>query len=202
MATVGLFPSIAGMPLVGNAVTGVFDLESSASEVLSHDSFLSGPSPDHLLGTFVRGPRGRSGGGGSRNADDTIETDDKFKKAIRKVADEIRKEFHEIGQDVNAFKEKGVESLIKDLSDTREDIRHTAAMALGEIDDSRAVEPLIKAMGDENWHVRFCAIISLGEIGDSRAIPHLEESCRDQDKIVREVAEGALKQIRKKVRKK
>jgi len=50
MASIGLFPSLAGMPLVGNAVTGVLEPVFAMIGTSSQDSFLGGPSPDALTG--------------------------------------------------------------------------------------------------------------------------------------------------------
>lgn len=71
-----------------------------------------------------------------------------------------------------------------------------AALALGEIGDSRAVNPLIEALKNDYDDNRQAAAWALGEIGDERAIEPLAYVAKnDKDLSVREAAAEALEKI-------
>ena len=57
------------------------------------------------------------------------------------------------------------------LANRNPDIRRAAALALGEIKDSRVVEPLIAALNDEVLSVKSAAQQALATIGDPSVIP-------------------------------
>jgi hypothetical protein len=72
MGAISLFLSLAGMPLVGNAVTGVIAPGFETVGTHTTDKFLVGPSPDAFLGTFIRSGWGEFLGGArvvTRNSD-------------------------------------------------------------------------------------------------------------------------------------
>jgi len=74
-------------------------------------------------------------------------------------------------------------------------VNEVAALALGEIGDSRAVEPLINALGDENWEVRSTVAKALGKISDDRAIQPLINLLNDKNENVHWHAVQALEAI-------
>lgn len=76
--------------------------------------------------------------------------------------------------------------------DDQQGVQEVAALALGEIGDSRAVKPLINALGDDNWEVRSSVAKALGKIGDDRAIQPLIEMLQDRSENVRWHAVQAL----------
>ncbi len=91
---------------------------------------------------------------------------------------------------------KDVRGLIKALGYQKDwDVRTAAAIALGEIGDTRAVEPLSAWLKHEWSHVREAAAKALGEIGDPRAVEPLTAALKDKDINVRRVAAKALGDI-------
>jgi HEAT repeat protein len=85
--------------------------------------------------------------------------------------------------------------LIKLLEDKEENVRSSAAEALGKIPDHSAVEPLIQMLWDEKPNARQLAAFGLGQIGDSRAVEPLIELLGDGEKYVRYAATEALGEI-------
>ncbi len=74
-----------------------------------------------------------------------------------------------------------VDMLIQRLKeDKNEGVRRMAAVALGEIKDTRAVEPLIAALKDKDSSVRNNAAEALGEIKDARAVEPLIAATADE----------------------
>ena len=90
-----------------------------------------------------------------------------------------------------------VDMLIQRLKDKNEGVRRMAAVALGEIKDTRAVEPLIAALKDNDRSVRWSAAEALGNIKDARAVEPLIAALKDDDIGVRREAAGALEKIGK-----
>jgi len=88
-----------------------------------------------------------------------------------------------------------VDMLIQGLKDKNEGVRRMAAVALGEIKDTRAVEPLIAALKDNNRSVRWSAAEALGKIKDERAVGPLIDALEDVDNGVRREAIKALEEI-------
>jgi hypothetical protein len=78
---------------------------------------------------------------------------------------------------------------------TKDDVQYSAAIALGQINDTRAVEPLIQALKDNDSNVRYGAAIALGQINDTRAVEPLIQALKDNDSNVRYGAATALGQI-------
>jgi HEAT repeat protein len=95
---------------------------------------------------------------------------------------------------LGTFGEPAVEPLIKALEDDDEEVRETAARALGQVGDSRAVKPLIKALGDGDWEVRKAAAKALGKIGKP-AVEPLIKALGDDGYGVAEAAAEALGEI-------
>ena len=58
-----------------------------------------------------------------------------------------------------------VDKWIQDLNDTSPSVREAAALALGQLGDTRAVEPLIQALKDEDSYVRSAAADALTKLG-------------------------------------
>jgi HEAT repeat protein len=93
---------------------------------------------------------------------------------------------------VEKLKAKGdVPGLIRALGqDKNRDVRKTAAVALGQLGDSRAVGPLIAALKDQDKDVGRAAAAALGQISDPRAIEPLVAALSDY--YLDEAAAGAL----------
>src|SRR3990170_802179 len=85
-----------------------------------------------------------------------------------------------------------VDMLIQGLKDKNEGVRRMAAVALGEIKDTRAVEPLIAALKDNDRSVRWNAAGALGKINDARAVEPLIAELKDVDSGARLDAARAL----------
>lgn len=93
-----------------------------------------------------------------------------------------------------------VEPLIDALKHKNLSVRVSAAIILGEIQDSRAVEPLINSLlidayDNGSWMFRAEAAKALGKIKDPRAIEPLNILSNDKDSYVRETALWALEEI-------
>lgn len=88
---------------------------------------------------------------------------------------------------------RDVKGLIKALGYQRDaGVRKGAAMALGELKDSRAIEPLIAALKDRYYDVRQVVIKALEEIADARAVEPLIAALKGGDSGVRKAAVNAL----------
>ena len=103
---------------------------------------------------------------------------------------------------LEGYKELAVRPLAIALKDKNEDVRESAAVALGRIGSAaeKAVPALIEALKDKDSWVRYYAAEVLGKIGPgaSEAVPALTKALKDDDKKVRSAAKEALKQIQKK----
>ena len=88
-----------------------------------------------------------------------------------------------------------VDMLIQRLKDKNEGVRRMAAMALGEIKDTRAVEPLIAELKDVDSGARLDAARALGKINDTRALEPLIAELKDDDIGVSREAARALEKI-------
>lgn len=90
---------------------------------------------------------------------------------------------------------KDVDSIIDYLNSPSLTIRAEAAIALGNMGDSRAVEPLINHMYDNESPMRWHAAEALGKLGDPKAIPVLLKALYDKDKFVQQKADNAIWKI-------
>ncbi|MFX0134163.1 MAG: HEAT repeat domain-containing protein, partial [Candidatus Hodarchaeota archaeon] len=88
-----------------------------------------------------------------------------------------------------------VELLILDLQCEDSNVRHEAAIALGNIGDNTAVSPLIQTINDEDSRVRQEVATALGNIGDNEAVGPLIQALKDEDNKVRREAAIALGNI-------
>jgi HEAT repeat protein len=88
-----------------------------------------------------------------------------------------------------------VDTWIQDLNDTSPGVREAAAVALKELNDTRAIWPLIQALTDEDSYVRKNASIALGHLGDTRAVEPLIQALKDEDSTVRWYAAEALTKL-------
>jgi len=79
--------------------------------------------------------------------------------------------------------------------DNDEDIRASAAEALGELGDERAIIPLIQALRDKNAGVRESAVDALCDIGGENVIRALKGCVSDRDEDLKKVATEALKRL-------
>lgn len=91
--------------------------------------------------------------------------------------------------------EEDLDNLIKDLNDSDNDVRISAAANLSNVCISFGpkwsfilVEPFIKALNDTNTDVRVSAAIGLVNISDKRALYPLINALKDPDKSVRRFA--------------
>jgi hypothetical protein len=87
---------------------------------------------------------------------------------------------------------KDLEGLVAALQDPNEGLRNHAALALGELGDTRAVDPLIHALEGESAEFRRRAAYSLGKLNDSRAATPLINALGDANSWVRVAAVVAL----------
>ena len=85
-----------------------------------------------------------------------------------------------------------VEKAIRDLQDSDVVIRREAAVALFDLNDTRAVEPLIEALNDPDAEVRANAASALGWLKDIRAVDALIEKLSDEDPVVRSIVAISL----------
>ena len=95
--------------------------------------------------------------------------------------------------------EPAVEPLISSLKGTNWRIRVRAALALGEIKDSRAAEPLLAILKDEDHIIRASAVMALAKIIDPSAMEPLIAALKDKSKRIRRraaVALGGIKDYR------
>jgi hypothetical protein len=81
------------------------------------------------------------------------------------------------------------------LNDEDEDVRASAAKALGSAGNERAIAPLAEALKDQEAWVRENAVDALGRIGGKRVIPPLMEGVKDQNRVVRGAAEDVLRDV-------
>lgn len=80
-------------------------------------------------------------------------------------------------------------------NDDRVDVRATAALAIGALEDTRGVQPLVAALVDEHDTVRIQVANSLAKLGDDNAAPALLKALDDRSKVVRSAAARALGSI-------
>lgn len=99
-----------------------------------------------------------------------------------------------IGNDISAD-ERAVGPLITFLRGQDLEMRRTAALALGRIDDPRAVAALVEAARDYDAEVRRLAAEGLGRSASPAAAAALVRSLADQAGGVRGAARTALEQI-------
>ncbi len=103
----------------------------------------------------------------------------------------LRKKFHAFGNGTDLLAE-----IL--LNDEDEDVRMSAADALGDIGediDVSAIRALEGALSDEDEDVRMSAADALGDIGSEIAIDSLRETLQDEDVEVKESAVIALGSI-------
>jgi hypothetical protein len=91
---------------------------------------------------------------------------------------------------------RGVEPLIRALSDENRFVRREAAKSLGRIGDQRATEPLIVVLEDLDIGVRIRAAAALGKIADPKAIDPLTHALSDRNSEFQEAAVEALSKLR------
>jgi HEAT repeat protein len=85
--------------------------------------------------------------------------------------------------------------LLSYLKDNENNIRGSAATALGKIGSEKAVEHLINALSDDAKNVRGSAATALGRIGSEKAIEPLIKALNDEANNVRGSAATALGRI-------
>jgi HEAT repeat protein len=81
-------------------------------------------------------------------------------------------------------------------SDPNEEVRNSAARALGMIGSPEAVGPLIAALEDPYEGVRYWAATGLGDLGDPLAVPALVNHLVDDKLSVRRASAAALAKLR------
>jgi len=85
--------------------------------------------------------------------------------------------------------------ILKEFSNTNDEIRYEAARACGEIGEEEAVPDLIYLLDDPDIDVQVNAIKALGEIGGSEAKDYLVKCLASPNDVIKEAAELALEQI-------
>ncbi|MEG4503476.1 HEAT repeat domain-containing protein [Microcoleus sp. F6_B4] len=92
-----------------------------------------------------------------------------------------------------------ISALISDLQDPNDDVRSSAAEALGNLgpEVKDAVPALTAALQDQSWRVRYNAAEALGKIGQEAktAIPALVALLKDSDEKVHRITAEALGEI-------
>src|SRR4029450_3264706 len=91
--------------------------------------------------------------------------------------------------------EAALDGLILALKDSDEGVRRQAAIALGELRNTRAVPALIELLKDDKPEVRMHAISALSEFSDPRATPALTQALKDSDPRIRSRAASGLGEI-------
>jgi HEAT repeat protein len=99
---------------------------------------------------------------------------------------------HALEKEILGIGPSAVVTLILLLHDSDEDVRYSAAEALGKLGDVKAIEPLIVALGDEDELVRVAAAEALGRFGSARVVLPLTKALRDTSKWVRRSVATAL----------
>ncbi len=117
---------------------------------------------------------------------------------IEALKDNDREDFNIISALSFLGSEKAVEPLMRILKDKTmpSDIRGSAAMFMGNVEDSRTVEPLLKTLKDDDKHVRTSAVIALGKLREKRAVEPLIALLPDGDEITKKYIIDALCLIR------
>lgn len=91
-------------------------------------------------------------------------------------------------------REKDIDGLIDALSYDDNNVRRSAANALGKIGDPRAVEPLTQTLNDQPL-IREVTVRALGKIGDPRAVDALIGVLKDDKQSIQGTAAKALGEI-------
>ena len=81
------------------------------------------------------------------------------------------------------------------LEDENDDVRVSAADALGAFKDERAINALTRALGDRNTEVRESVVLALGEIGGEAVAAPLKDAMLDENEGVSQVATQTLEEI-------
>ncbi len=90
----------------------------------------------------------------------------------------------------------GCGPLIELLStDSYDQARYSAVLALGQLGDKCATKPLIHALDDPDTAVRNAAASARGDLGDESAIPYLVRALEDSDWELRRQSAYSLGQI-------
>lgn len=86
----------------------------------------------------------------------------------------------------------GINTISRLLRDKNEDVKSSAAKALGNINSEKVVQLLIDALKDEDTDVRSYAAWILGEIESEKAVQPLIKALNDENKDVRQEVVEAL----------
>lgn len=113
----------------------------------------------------------------------------------RQHAGHGKEQAHGMATPDQIWDERGIGPLIKTLDAHDPDLRRSAALALGHIQDPRVAEPLIKALRDPDPEVRRWAVLGLGRLGDLSAIPEMINVLRETGASQRAAAADALAMI-------
>jgi len=94
---------------------------------------------------------------------------------IQALRDDDKEDFNIIRALSYLKSQKAVEPLIRVLSDKENPthVRSSAALALGNLEDSRSADFLIRSLKDENEQLRCSAAEALGKLKEKRATDHL-----------------------------
>lgn len=85
-----------------------------------------------------------------------------------------------------------IEPLIELLNNKDSELRRRAALALGEIGDTRAIDALLLALNDEASNVREYAFKAIGSIGDEKTVEPLIGFLYSDDRKTQNLAAEAL----------
>ncbi|MEQ8222778.1 MAG: HEAT repeat domain-containing protein [Candidatus Eremiobacterota bacterium] len=117
---------------------------------------------------------------------------------IEALKDDDREDFNIISALSLLGSAKAVEPLMRIMKDKTmpSDVRASAAIFMGNVEDSRTAEPLLKALKDDDKLVRASAIIALGKLREKRAVEPLIAMLPDGDEATKKHIIDALRLIR------
>lgn len=88
-----------------------------------------------------------------------------------------------------------IQSLLRALRDSHEDIRVATCDTLGQIADRAVIQDLAKSLDDSSWRVRAAAVTSIGMIGDRACTQIVCKVLEDEDERVRKCAANAMQRL-------
>ena len=88
------------------------------------------------------------------------------------------------------------------LNDRFQEVKESAAIAMGKIGGEKVIKLLTKALNSKDWFIRKCATSALGYSTDSTAFEILKQLVNDENRFVSESAKEALVRIKTKERNK
>lgn len=88
-----------------------------------------------------------------------------------------------------------IQSLLRALRDSHEDVRVATCETLGQIADRAVIQDLATSLDDSSWRVRAAAVTSIGMIGDRACTQIVCKALEDKDERVRKCATNAMQRL-------